>query len=247
MRTFDVLGTPLQATTYSEFTAFCQELAQKPGTWAAGLTNTQVVTMRRHDPGFREITSSIDFFLPDGMPLIWCLNQRGAGLKDRVYGPTFMRHCLLQTPKPFKHYFLGGSDECLAQLVRVFQRANPRIDIVGLRGGAIGFDVQLDVVDEINRLSPDFIWIGLGTPKQHTWIRNHKPLIKRGLIFGVGFAFDVNAGTKKDAPSWMQRFGLTWLYRLFSEPQRLGPRYLKYNFLFLFYLAKDFVGRGIRR
>ena len=61
----------------------------------------------------------------------------------------------------------------------------------------------------------------------------------RGVILTVGFAFDVNAGMKPDAPLWMQRVGLTWVFRLASEPRRLLGRYLRYNFLFLFYLAVD--------
>ena len=90
--------------------------------------------------------------------------------------------------------------------------------------------------DEINRLSPDFIWVGFGTPKQQAWVKRHKHLLRRGVILTVGFAFDVNAGMKPDAPGWMQRLGLTWVFRLASEPRRLAPRYLRYNFLFLWYL-----------
>ena len=92
---------------------------------------------------------------------------------------------------------------------------------------------------ELNRLSPDFIWIGFGTPKQQGFVRRYKSRIRRGVLLTVGFAFDVNAGMKPDAPLWMQRLGLTWIYRLCSEPRRLGPRYFKYNFLFLWYLATD--------
>jgi N-acetylglucosaminyldiphosphoundecaprenol N-acetyl-beta-D-mannosaminyltransferase len=79
----------------------------------------------------------------------------------------------------------------------------------------------------------------MGTPKQQAWIHHYKNQIARGIILAVGFAFDVNAGTKPDAPAWMQRFGLTWVFRLLSEPRRLGPRYLQWNCLFLFYLAWD--------
>ncbi|MEP7249935.1 MAG: WecB/TagA/CpsF family glycosyltransferase [Spartobacteria bacterium] len=85
------------------------------------------------------------------MPLLWCLNARGAGLRDRVYGPTFMRRCLEASP------------------------------------------------------APDFIWVGLGRPKQQDWIHRHKSAIQRGVLFAVGLAFDVNSGLKKDAPDWMQR------------------------------------------
>ena len=95
------------------------------------------------------------------------------------------------------------------------------------------------VLQDLARLAPDFIWIGLGTPKQDAWIHRHKKSIQRGVLLAVGFAFDVNAGTKSDAPAWMQKRGLTWVFRLLSEPRRLLGRYLRYNTLFLFYLGKD--------
>src|SRR6266404_7699523 len=117
MRTIEVLDTPLTATTYEEFIQYCHDLVRRGGTWAVDLSNTQVVTMRRHDSGFRQITSKFDFFLPDGMPLIWCLNRGGAKLTDRVYGPKFMLHCMLKSPAPLKHYLLGGSANCLERLI----------------------------------------------------------------------------------------------------------------------------------
>ena len=85
MKTFDLLGTQLVATSYDELIAHVHDLARGGGTHIVDLTNTHIVTLRRHDPHFREITSGFDLFIPDGMPLIWCLNTRGAGLRDRVY------------------------------------------------------------------------------------------------------------------------------------------------------------------
>lgn len=237
-----VLGTPLQVTSYEDFTALCQQLCREEKTFSADFSNTQIVTMRRCDPEFRRITSGYDYFIPDGMPLIWCLNRQGVKLRDRVYGPTFMRRCVLASPSPITHYFLGGSEECVGKLKTFFQKQNPAVQIIGARNGYFKAEQDAEIVDEINRLSPDFIWVGLGTPKQQEWIWRNKAKINRGVIFAVGFAFDVNAGTKKDAPIWMQRLGLTWVFRLSSEPLRLGPRYLRYNSLFLFYLFWD----GIR-
>ena len=117
-RTYDLLGTPLLATTYEELIARCHELARRDGVSAIDLTNTHIVTLRRQDAHFREITSRFDHFVPDGMPLIWCLNARGAGLRDRVYGPTFMRKCLEASPAPWTHYLLGGSAECGSPVTR---------------------------------------------------------------------------------------------------------------------------------
>jgi N-acetylglucosaminyldiphosphoundecaprenol N-acetyl-beta-D-mannosaminyltransferase len=234
-----VLGTPLAATAYGEFTGALQELAGQSRVVAVDFSNTHVVTLRRHDAKFRELTSRFDFFVPDGMPLIWCLNFQGLKLRDRVYGPTFMRQCVLNSPAPLTHYFLGGSEECLRRLKDFFLKENPALKIVGSRNGYFPPDQEAEIIDEINRLSPDFIWIGLGTPKQQEWIYKYKSRLKRGIVLAVGFAFDVNAGTKPDAPAWMQRLGLTWVFRIASEPRRLAMRYFKYNSFFLFYLLWD--------
>jgi N-acetylglucosaminyldiphosphoundecaprenol N-acetyl-beta-D-mannosaminyltransferase len=249
VKSISVLGTPLLVTDYAGLAAQCLAWARDSSCVAVEFANTQIVTMRRHEPAFHAVTEGYDYFLPDGMPLIWCLNVAGAGLRDRVYGPAFMRRFLETVPAGCTHYLLGGSEECAAILREKFQRLNPGIKFAGGFHGKCRVSGQLEgmaeemVVAEINRLSPDFVWVGLGTPRQQAWIREHKHLIKRGVMLGVGFAFDVNAGTKPDAPPWMQRMGLTWLYRLASEPRRLLPRYLRYNSLFLFYLLAD----GLRR
>lgn len=238
-----VLGTPLELTTYEALTQRLQVLAREPRTVAVDFTNTQIVTLRRHDDAFRRITDGFDFFIPDGMPLIWCLNAQGAGLRDRVYGPTFMRHCVLSSPAPFTHYFLGGSESCLTSLKQSFLNQNKNVRVAGSHHGYFPPEQQEQILEEINRLSPDFIWVGLGTPKQQAWIHKYRQRIAHGVLLAVGFAFDVNAGTKPDAPLWMQRAGLTWVFRILSEPKRLGPRYLKYNLLFTWYLLRD----GLRR
>ena len=252
LRRYGVLGTPLLATTYSQLAAFCERLVRVPGSHAVEFANTHIVVMRRCSPEFRRQTDNFDYFAPDGMPLIWCLNWQRAGLDDRVYGPAFFRRFFETAPVPFTHYLLGGSAECGARLRRVIQRWNPTQTVVGsfhgrcTMAGDLG-DANQAVVDEINRLAPDFIWLGFGAPKQQNWICRHKHLIHRGIMLTVGFGFDVHAGTKKDAPLWMQRRGLTWLFRLASEPRRLVMRYLKYNSLFLFYLVWDGLrGRAFR-
>ncbi|MCP5523979.1 MAG: WecB/TagA/CpsF family glycosyltransferase [Verrucomicrobiales bacterium] len=234
-----VLDTALEVTSYRNFTARCHAMARSGGVHSVDFTNTQIVTLRRHDPVFREITSRVDHFVPDGMPLIWCLNRQGAGLRDRVYGPTFMRHCVLASPAPWTHYLLGGSTECLERLQQRLLEANPDVRFVGAQNGYFKPEDEPRILEEINRLSPDFIWVGLGTPKQQDWIHRHKALLRRGVVLAVGFAFDVNAGTKPDAPAWMQRWGLTWVFRVASEPRRLLGRYLKWNSLFLYYLLRD--------
>lgn len=249
MKTMHVLGAPLLVTTYDELSGACRDWARLPRCTAVEFVNTHIVTLMRHDPAFRALMASYDHLLPDGMPLVWCLNRLGAGLRDRVYGPTFMRKFLETAPAGSTHYLLGGSAACGVRLKELFTQRNPSFKFVGAFHGRCGLDGCLEgdaeraVTDEINRLSPDFIWVGFGTPKQQAWAARHKPLLRRGVVLTVGFAFDANAGLKPDAPAWMQRLGLTWLFRLASEPLRLGPRYVRFNSLFLFYLLRD----GLRR
>src|SRR3989475_12650318 len=116
MRSISVLGTPLLITNYAQLAEQCREWSHLPQAIALDFANTQIVTMRRHEPWFRELTSAYDYFPPDGMPLVWCLNRAGAKLRDRVYGPTFMREFLSKVPGEFTHYLLGGSEECGARL-----------------------------------------------------------------------------------------------------------------------------------
>jgi N-acetylglucosaminyldiphosphoundecaprenol N-acetyl-beta-D-mannosaminyltransferase len=208
-------------------------------------TNTHIVALRRHDPSYHALTACYDYFVPDATPLVWCLNRAGAGLRDRVYGPTFMRHLLTTSPADCRHYFLGGSEECGRRLIASVRQWNPQVRIVGsahdrcLPEGVLEGAAEARVNDELRSLEPDVIWVGLGTPKQDAWVRRHKPMLSRGVLLSVGFAFDVNAGTKPDAPAWLQRLGLTWLFRLASEPRRLLGRYAKYNSLFVWYLLRD--------
>ena len=127
---FCVLGTPLQTFTYASLTADLQARSRAAQPFSVDFTNTHIVTLRRRDAEFRRLTSTVDFFIPDGMPLIWCLNRQGANLRDRVYGPIFMRECVLNSPAPFTHYFLGGNEECVSRLKGIFREAkseNPRL------------------------------------------------------------------------------------------------------------------------
>lgn len=245
MKRMHVLAAPLLVTDYDELSSLCVQWSRETRCRLLEFVNTHIVTMHRHDAEFRKVMSAYDELVPDGMPLVWCLNRGGAEMRDRVYGPTFMRRFLEKAPAGSTHYLVGGSAECGVRLRESFLNLNPGLKFVGAFHGRCNSDgrlegaAEIDVIEEINRLTPDFIWVGFGTPKQQAWAQQHKALLHRGVVLTVGFAFDANAGMKPDAPTWMQAAGLTWLYRMASEPRRLFPRYLKWNSLFLFYLLTD--------
>jgi len=206
-------------------------------------TNTHITVLRLTDPEFRSHTDTVDHFVPDSMPLTWCVNlaARKTVMPDRVYGPEFMHRCLKNSPPHIKHYFLGASEDCLADLIKETKNLNPQLNICGSHHGYFTQDDWPRILEEVNLSSPDVIWVGLGTPKQQKFAAWAKSKLRQGWLLNVGFAFDVNAGRKSDAPRWMQTVGLTWLYRLASEPTRLGPRYAKFNSLFLLYALEWFM------
>ncbi len=245
-RVISCLGTPLTVTDHAGALALCLRLARGDRPAAVEFCNTQIVTLRRSDPDYRAVSRAFDHFIPDSSPLLWLLNAHGAGMGDRVYGPAFFDHALRNSPAGATHYLIGGSEACGTALREKYTRLNPDLRIVGTfhgrcdAGGRLGSDDE-GVHRELLRLEPDFVWVGLGTPKQQRWIARAKPLLGRGTLLSVGQAFDVNAGLRSDAPAWMQRLGLTWLYRMASEPRRLAGRYVRHNSEFLGYLVADLV------
>ena len=243
-----VLNTPCAITSIGEFIGTVRELAtHECRAVCVDFTNVHIVAQRRVDREFRTLTDTMDFFIPDSQVLVWAVRLLGGKASRRAYGPTFLRECIAATPAPLTHYFLGASQDCLDKLQRSLLALQPGLKIAGTQHGYFDPADEDRIIEEINRLAPDFIWVGLGTPRQQAWIHRHRTRIRRGVIMAVGFAFDVNAGTKRDAPAWMGRLGLTWLYRMASEPRRLLWRYTKYNTIFLWFLAWQLVGRMFGR
>ncbi len=235
----DSLFTPTSYKDLSE--ALYDGIPEKPT--IIDFTNTHITVLRLTDPEFRRCTESVDHFVPDSMPLTWCVNLAAGQtvMPDRVYGPEFMHSCLRNSPAQIKHYFLGASEDCLSDLIKETTKLNPHLNICGSHHGYFTPDEWPRVLEQINASAPDVIWVGLGTPKQQEFTSRAKDKLRQGWLLNVGFAFDVNAGRKSDAPKWMQSVGLTWLYRLASEPKRLGPRYVKFNSLFLVYAFEWFI------
>ncbi len=242
MRGFDILGTRVQAATYDSGLEEVLRLAESGKPAAVSAANTHIIALARQDPSFGEVMRRFSLVLPDGVPLVWQLNRKGAGLTDRVYGPYFMRHVLAATPAPRRHFFFGGSEDCLARLTEAAKTLQPGIQIVGTISPPFRTwteDEEAGFARQIRDSGADFIWVALGGERQERWIAKNLHRYQRGVFFAVGDAFELLAGSRPFAPEWMQKRGLTWLYRLVQEPRRLWPRYLKFNSLFLWFLWHD--------
>jgi N-acetylglucosaminyldiphosphoundecaprenol N-acetyl-beta-D-mannosaminyltransferase len=233
--------------TYDSALERVKELARDARPSAVCPANTHILAEARHSPDFAEVLARFDLILPDGMPVVWALNRFGAGLKDRVYGPYFMRHTLQRTPHPWRHFFFGDSEACLQDLSRVARDLQPDIEIAGCISPpfrALTEEDEASFAETINRAEPDFIWVALPGVRMERWIVGNQARYRHGVFLAVGDAFTLLTGRRRFAPRWLQRLGMTWVYRLVHEPARLGPRYLRYNCLYLYYLLLD---RTIRK
>jgi len=240
-----VLGIPLAATDYEGAVALTQAWAEEGGVHAVAAANTHLVTLARHDRQFGAALAKFDLILPDGMPLVWAMNRRGAEMRDRVYGPTLMLHALAQPGA--SHFLLGSTGSLLEALGRNLRERFPGLCIAGSYAPPFGewSDAEnAGIFERIAASGARYIWVGLGCPKQELWVARHKAQLPPGVYFAVGAAFAFHAGQVRQAPAWMQKRGLEWLFRLAVEPRRLWKRYVVYNTLFLWYLFTDALRKG---
>jgi N-acetylglucosaminyldiphosphoundecaprenol N-acetyl-beta-D-mannosaminyltransferase len=249
VKSIEVLGVPVACVTYDSALEHIKQLAGELRPAAVCPANTHILAEAQRDAAFADVMAKFDLVLPDGMPVVWALNYFRAGLHDRVYGPYIMRHTLKYTPRPWRHFFFGDSEECIAELRKVARQLQPEIEIVGSISPPFRLFTEEDeaaFAEIINSAAPDFVWVALPGVRMERWIIENQPLYKHGVFLAVGDAFTLLSGRRKFAPAWMQRTGLTWLFRLMAEPGRLAPRYLKYNLLFVFYFLKSILrGRGV--
>lgn len=190
------------------------------------------LTEARRDADLRRIYNESWLTTPDGMPLVW-LGPPGV---ERVYGPDLMLAvCDAGRAGGLRHFLYGGvpgvAEELRARLIARF----PGLEIVGAATPPFRPIDEAETAAlraEVAHTRPDVIWVGLGTPKQEKFMARHWRGLDAGVLIGVGAAFDFHSGRVRQAPRWMQRSGLEWLFRLCSEPRRLGRRYLTTNPLF---------------
>ena len=184
-----------------------------------------LVMSAREDPQTLAAVLGATLAVPDGQPLVWALRALGHAGATRVYGPDLMAHfCARAARTGTPIYLYGGrTPEALALLEARLLERFPGLRIAG--GFSPPFrelsaEEERDVVAAIDASGAQVVWVGTGQPKQEKWMLAMRPRLSAPLLVGVGAAFDFHAGLVSQAPAWMQRNGLEWLYRLSREPRR---------------------------
>jgi N-acetylglucosaminyldiphosphoundecaprenol N-acetyl-beta-D-mannosaminyltransferase len=247
----EVVGMDLAITDYAGAMDWMDEVVRTGARACVTAAAVHLVMVAREDP---ETRSAVERALavPDGVPLVWALRALGHRGATRVYGPDLMaNYCARSAQTGRTMYLYGGrSEEALEQLTAELVRRYPGLRIVG--GWSPPFrpltDAERDeVAARINATGADVVWVGTGQPKQEKWMAEMRDRLDAPVLAAVGAAFDFHAGIVSQAPSWMQRAGLEWLYRLSREPRRLWRRYARYNPRFVAAFAAQLVARRAGR
>lgn len=200
------------------------------------VSNVHTTVTSFEDEKYRAIQNGGIMAIPDGGPLSTVGRRRGFAKMSRTTGPSYMGEIFqISSQKGYRHYFYGSTEETLEKLYTALERDYPGIQIAGMYSPPfrpLSEEEDQVIVERINKVQADFVWIGLGAPKQEKWMSDHIGRIN-GFMVGVGAGFDYFAGNIERAPEWMQKSNLEWVYRLLQEPKRLFLRYMVTNWKFI--------------
>jgi N-acetylglucosaminyldiphosphoundecaprenol N-acetyl-beta-D-mannosaminyltransferase len=234
-----VVSTPFSVLSRRGVIEALGQMARAGANGYVCVYNVHTTMMGFWDERYRRISEGAALVVPDGVPIVWAMRSLGAKEQDRVRGPSLMRDMVSEGRAwGARHFLYGGSPRALEALKAYLEVTYPGCQIVGSHSPPFR---PLEQISEeewqasaqlINSAQPHFVWVGLGAPKQELWMWNQRDRVK-GVMLGIGAAFDLLPGVVPEAPARMQKLGLEWLYRLYQEPRRMWRRYVINNPLFL--------------
>ncbi len=202
--------------------------------------NAAKLVKYQRDEQLRAAIDGCELATADGQVIVWAARLLGRPLPERVAGIDLM-HALLDLSRGegFRVYLLGARAEVLARAEAEICDLYPGIEIAGRHHGYFGAEGEDDVVESIAAAKPDLLFVALETPAKELFLARHRERMQLPFVMGVGGSFDVLAGEKKRAPTWMRSAGLEWFYRLIQEPRRMAGRYVVGNTQFLLLVLRE--------
>jgi len=245
MTKIQVLKTQLHATDYLSAVNLIHSWARLAESRYACMANVHMLMEAYDSLDFMRILNQADLVTPDGLPLVWMMRAKGQRLQTRVYGPTLMLHLLEAAVREnLSVGFYGSKPEVLDMLVERMRAKYPSLKVSFMCSPPFRDLTQPEdneILKRINDSGVQILFVGLGCPKQEKWMAAHRGKVQ-AVMLGVGAAFDFHAGVKAQAPVWMQKVGLEWLFRFVTEPRRLWKRYLYHNPRFILLAVADLMG-----
>lgn len=238
-----VIGTAISACDFNAAVACVVEAQQSAQGGYVCFVNAHTSVEARRNPEFKKVLDESLLNLADGKPVHWVASRSGYATVGHLPGPDFMIDFMRRFPGS-RHFLYGSRPEILERLEAALGAMIPGLNICGRISPpfrALAAAERQAYLQQLRDTGAEFIWVGLGAPRQEVLMMELAPEVPKAVLFGVGAAFDFHAGAVARAPALLRSNGLEWLYRLVNEPKRLWKRYLVTNSLFVFFAARDFV------
>jgi N-acetylglucosaminyldiphosphoundecaprenol N-acetyl-beta-D-mannosaminyltransferase len=244
-----VLGCPIGPLTMEQTLAWCLDAcwSNRPAAILLTANASHLVDMQRN-PQLQQACLAADLITADGMSIVWASRMLGQPLPERVTGVDLLTQLLGRCEQHgLRIFFLGAKPEVLDRFLAVCTAKHPKLQVAGWRDGYFPATEDDAVVRQIAASRPDILFVAMPSPFKDMWCQRHRDRLGTRLIIGVGGSFDVLAGIVPRAPSWMQRAGLEWSWRLLREPRRLWRRYLFGNSRFISLVIKNWAASRLSR
>lgn len=237
-----ILNVAIDALPFDEAVETVLGWSAEPASRTAHFCNAHLTVIAHDSRDLLETLDRGDLNATDGMPVVWMARRLGA-LGERVAGPDLM-HAVMDRGRTgeARHYLYGGAPGVAETLRQRLEADLPGLLVVGASSPPFRPPTEGELEADLKGIqatAPDFVWVGLGAPKQEFWVEEARDRLRVAGILAVGAAFDFHSGSKRRAPRWMQRTGTEWLFRLASEPRRLWRRYAVTNTRFVYLAARQ--------
>ena len=243
-RVVDIAGIPIAAVTYKEAISSFLAARAVGARLRVHFCTAHTIVEATDRPDLRAALQGEGMAVADGVPLVWVGRARGYRI-ERVCGLDVLPDVAnLGRAQGARHLFYGGADGVAERLAAKLSTRYPGLIVAGCETPpfrALTADETTAMVSRLNAANADFIWVGLGTPKQDLWLADNRAALNAPAIMAVGAAFDIIGGFRPRSPRLMQRLGLEWLFRLYQEPRRLARRYTVVNVRFVSLALADLI------
>ncbi len=240
--TITILGVPIDNVTLEDVGIITEKLIKESNKTCKMVfaPNVEFIMMAQKDKEFFNLLQESSLSTPDSIGVIIGAKLQKKAFKERIPGQSYFRKVIeLSNEKGYSIYLLGGEPGIPEKAKENLEKLYPNVNIVGLHHGYFDKNVEKEVINEINLLQPNVLFVALGAPKQEKWIKEHRHELKVDIAAGQGGTYDYEAGKIKRAPIWIQKIGMEWLWRLLREPSRIKRQLVLPMYLLKILFAKD--------
>jgi len=217
-----ILGLPIDSLTFLQTLRVLKNFLQEKKPHQVVTLNSLMVNDALRDPELKKILEQADLVICDSVGIFWAMKFLTKPLPEIIPGIKLMYElCKISEKEGYRIYLLGGKKEVVEGMVGELKKLFPRIKLVGWYNGYFSLVEEKEIIQEIKNVSPDMIFLALGSPKQEKWANAHLKELNVRLVTGVGGSFDIISGKLRRAPKLFRKLGLEWLYRLYQEPWRI--------------------------